>query len=529
MAVAGAILQGWRRARAILCLGSLELAWMRSHLPWTRSKLVRYVNSLAPEDQAALAGVRARRTSPAGPGVRFLWIGRWVPQKGVRRLVAWIAERAAVAPHDTFTVAGCGLGAVRDLPRELLTAGRVRVVESFRRDELPDLLAGHDAGVFTSEVEGWGLSLNEMLESGLPVFATGAGGVSDLRPLFPRSLRAFPPAPDLGADSDLSATEDLESGGYLWHCTWDAIAAAYERDVLPRLAPPPRCRNGGRLLAGFWRFGTFRLAERLFAGEPGPRVLPRPFFGHTLPIDVSRSSTHRLLYLEGERFLAERHLLLRLLRPGMRVADVGANIGYYALLFARAVGPEGAVVCCEPEPDNLVELQRALSGNALANVRVLPVAVGNADGEAFLAPGVNGRVSANGGPPPPGTVAVPLRRLDTLLPQGVDFLKIDVEGYEGKVLDGAERLLREHRPVLFVELHPAAMAAPHSVAGIVETLAPLYRNLAAYVPARQEHLGEKLAARYLPRAGVRRAELAELLAACREGRRHDPFWLVAEA
>lgn len=41
---------------------------------------------------------------------------------------------------------------------------------------------GYDAGLFTSEAEGWGLSLNEMLESDMPVFATEVGGVRDLRP-----------------------------------------------------------------------------------------------------------------------------------------------------------------------------------------------------------------------------------------------------------------------------------------------------------------------------------------------------------
>lgn len=523
LAVCGAVLSGWRRARVILCLGSQELGWMSARLPWSRSKLARYVNALGPADQAALAAVRADRLAPSGRGIRFLWIGRWVPQKGTRRLVAWIVERAALAPHDTLTVAGCGPDATRDLPGELLANGRIRVIESFGRDELPSLLADHDAGVFTSVVEGWGLSLNEMLESGLPVFATAVGGVPDLAPFFPASLRPFPPPLELESQSP----EDLARSGYLDHFTWDRVAAAYEREVLARLTAAPRGHTLARLRAAVWRFKTHPFAERIFAGAPTPSVLTRPLFGHTLPVDVSRSSAHRLLYLEGERFVAERHLLDRLLRPGMRVADVGANIGYYALLFARAVGPQGAVFCCEPEPDNLVELERTLSWNGFANVRVMPVAVGDRDGEAFLARGVNGKVSANGGPPPPGAVAVPLRRLDTLFPHGVDLLKVDVEGYEGRVLDGAERLLREHRPVLVVELHPVAMVAPHSIEGIVETLAPLYRDLAAYLPARQAHLGEKLAARYLPRAGVRRTKLPELLAACREGRRRDPFWLVA--
>ena len=525
-AVLGAILKGWGRARVILCLGSIELEWMRGHIPWARPKLVRYVNALAPEDQAALASVRTRRTPTRGPGNRFLWIGRWVPQKGTRRLVAWIGERAALAPHDTFTIAGCGPDAVRDLPSELLAAGRVRVIESFRRDELPALLAAHDAGLFTSEVEGWGLSLNEMLESGMPVFATAAGAVPDLSPFFPRSLRSFPPPPEFALGVGASGTEDPEGSGYNDHFTWERIAAAYEREVLAHLAPSSRGWRLARLRAGLWRFRTHPYAERRFAGAPAPLVLSRPLFGHTLPVDVSRSSAHRLIYLEGERFIAERHLLHRLLRPGMRVADVGANIGYYALLFAAAVGPGGEVVCCEPEPDNLAELDRTLAWNQLVNVRVLPVALGESDGEVRLVRGVNGMVRPNGGGPE-DTVVVPLRRLDAILPGRVDLLKVDVEGYEGQVLNGAERLLQEYRPIIFLEIHPAAIAPPHSVERIIHRLAPLYPDLTAYAPTDARHFGAKLVARYLPGADVRQVkDLAALIVACREGRRSDPFWLV---
>lgn len=238
LAICGAIVAGWRRAVVILCLGTLEREWMQARLSWTRSRLVSYVNALAPEDQAALAAVRADRTS-CGSGCRFLWIGRWVSHKGTRRLVGWMTERAALRTHDTFTVAGCGPDAARDLPHALLHAGRVRVVESFHRADLPALLATHDAGLFTSEVEGWGLSLNEMLESGLPVFATPAGGVPDLAQ-FSRRLYPFPPPlkPALA-----QPPEDLEESGYLARFTWDAIAGSYQREVLSRVGATMATRD----------------------------------------------------------------------------------------------------------------------------------------------------------------------------------------------------------------------------------------------------------------------------------------------
>jgi glycosyltransferase involved in cell wall biosynthesis len=226
---AAAILAGWRRARLILCMGSIELSWMARRFPCWQPKLGSYVCAPSPAERPALLEVRRQRPArPEGEGVRFLWIGRWAAHKGTGRLVRWIAERTAAAPGDTFTLAGCGPAAERDLRPEWLRSGRVRLVPSFPRTELPALLAAHDAGVFTSTVEGWGLSLNEMLESGLTVFATRAGAVADLLPYFPASLRPFPPPVRIEA----APLEDLAASGYLQRFSWPEIARRYVQDVL---------------------------------------------------------------------------------------------------------------------------------------------------------------------------------------------------------------------------------------------------------------------------------------------------------
>ncbi len=227
---AAAIVSGWRRASRILCLGTHELAWMRRRFPHWASKLGLYVCALPPGDSEALAEVRRRRSGAAGPGVRFLWIGRWSAQKGTRRLLRFLRERLAMSADDTFTIAGCGPAAERDLPAEALRSGRVRLLPAFPRRELPALLAGHDAGLFTSDVEGWGLGLTEMLESGLTVFATEAGAVADLRPCFPASLRPFPPPVEIG----FAPREDLEANGYRERFSWPAIARSWEEQVLGR-------------------------------------------------------------------------------------------------------------------------------------------------------------------------------------------------------------------------------------------------------------------------------------------------------
>lgn len=231
---AAAIVAGWRRAGVILCLGSRELAWMRRRFSAWAAKTGSYVNAPPIAEQKAFAQVRRQRQATQRDprtGIRFLWIGRWAAHKGTRRLLDFVAQRLAACTADTVTIAGCGSAAEREIPADWLRAGRVRLIPSFARAELPDLLARHDAGLFTSSVEGWGLTLNEMLESGLPVYATGAGAVDDLRPYFPSSLRPFPP-PERPEPAPL---EDLDANGYFERFDWGAIARDYARQVVALL------------------------------------------------------------------------------------------------------------------------------------------------------------------------------------------------------------------------------------------------------------------------------------------------------
>jgi FkbM family methyltransferase len=278
----------------------------------------------------------------------------------------------------------------------------------------------------------------------------------------------------------------------------------------------------GRLRASLWRFHTLPLADRLFAGVAPPHVLERSLFGLRLRVDVARGNPQRLLYLEGERFMPERAVVRRLLRPGMRAVDVGANVGYYLLLIESAVGPGGSVACFEPEPENLRELARNVEANRLENVRVFAAAVGAEDGRVSMCLGINAAVAGEAG----GDFTVPLLRLDSALEGPVDFVKIDVEGYEGHVLAGARRLLREHRPTLLVEIHPGFLASPWTVDGILAELREVQPRIELLEIAPQRSFGEKARARYLGRPVRSVPDPEGLLADCRVGRREEPFWAV---
>jgi glycosyltransferase involved in cell wall biosynthesis len=232
------VIRGWNRAALILCQGTLEHQWMEQRFPHLSSRLREYVVAPSVAEQEAFSTVRRNRaaggaegpasvTAAKGAGRRFIWIGRWAAHKGIRTLVRFLQERASAFPGDTFTVAGCGAAAARDLPSELMTNGTVRIVASFERGELPGLLARHDAGLFTSVVEGWGLCLNEMLESGLTVYATAAGGVPDLMPFWGSRLLPFPPPP---AEADRGRSEP-DLAGYFSRFSWPAIAQRYEAAI----------------------------------------------------------------------------------------------------------------------------------------------------------------------------------------------------------------------------------------------------------------------------------------------------------
>ena len=145
--------------------------------------------------------------------------------------------------------------------------------------------------------------------------------------------------------------------------------------------------------------------------------------------------------------------------PGMTVIDVGAHIGYYTLLFAKCVGPNGCVVAFEPLPANFELLKRNIQLNDLTYVQTFSRAVFSRDEEIILTVPDDlphsGDASVYHGS---GTkqFRVPAIALDAFCDSaGIrpDILKMDVEGAEYDVLVGAERTISRYRPKLLIELH----------------------------------------------------------------------------
>ena len=172
--------------------------------------------------------------------------------------------------------------------------------------------------------------------------------------------------------------------------------------------------------------------------------------------------------LGGGMEAPDRRALAALLRPGDLFVDGGAHWGLYTVLAARGVGPSGLVVAFEPEAENRARLERTVAANGFGNVVVSAVALSDGARGALL---VTDTMNSGGHSlfeaaigDPGATVAVETGSLDELLPRLAGsfagapvVLKLDVQGAELAVLDGAARTLGRTRALL-VEFTPGWLA-----------------------------------------------------------------------
>jgi FkbM family methyltransferase len=204
--------------------------------------------------------------------------------------------------------------------------------------------------------------------------------------------------------------------------------------------------------------GKGRLRQRLPVPEDGVRVVSFPG-GMRLRLDLRESLQRDFLFgLYDQRELG---LMRRFLEPGGDMVDVGAHVGMYSVAAALAVRGRGRVLAFEPNPAARRQLEANVALNGCDNVLVSAAAVAAEPGEALLHvpatsdpsfSSLGGGRFAEGEP-----VRVPTTTLDAEVgAAGLSpaFVKVDVEGAELGVLDGAERTLAS-RPVLLVEVGDA--------------------------------------------------------------------------
>jgi FkbM family methyltransferase len=198
-----------------------------------------------------------------------------------------------------------------------------------------------------------------------------------------------------------------------------------------------------------------------------------PWLGFTLRVHPDSTSAAAAYYLRYPDWRG-MHFIKDYLRPGDTAVDVGANVGVYTLLMARAVGPKGAVVAFEPDRENFDRIADNLRINRVACVRPRRAAVGAHPGNVRFQAGRDsvGRVVRVDEREPGRTEDVPLVTLDREL-QGtfVPYCKVDVEGYEEEVVKGARNLMEAGSPWVWqIEMNACSAAYGKSRKGLRELL-----------------------------------------------------------
>ena len=243
------------------------------------------------------------------------------------------------------------------------------------------------------------------------------------------------------------------------------VSAAHRKSALRRAAaialrPVPV----GMLVRAAGRGGVAASVARgaLRGRDPGEQTIAEGV-GAGLIIDPGRSNPD---YAIGTNELPVQQAVAKLVAPGSVVYDVGANIGFFTLIFARLCGPDGLVYAFEADAANATLARRNVARNGFDHVIVSARACGAHNGfvTLHLAPYIGGHsIVATGTPATDvGEVTVEVTRLDDFAAlDGVrppDLVKIDVEGAEEIVLDGMVTLLATRRPVLLIELDDSDQA-----------------------------------------------------------------------
>jgi FkbM family methyltransferase len=217
---------------------------------------------------------------------------------------------------------------------------------------------------------------------------------------------------------------------------------------------------------------------KLYAALPG-RIFQRPLYrlytrlrrldrrqsvvtsinGITYDLDLTQDVDSNI-YFKGCYEPWTTAFITRHVKPGMLALDIGANIGAHALRLARLVGPTGRVIAFEPSSWAFARLQRNASLNAGYNLSLENIGLADFNGSRRLK--IAPRMPLHRRRYAFDEEEIVFKRLDDYLAEHaaarIDFIKLDVDGFDYKVLAGATATLQASRPLMIAEVAPAYLA-----------------------------------------------------------------------
>lgn len=233
------------------------------------------------------------------------------------------------------------------------------------------------------------------------------------------------------------------------------IRAIVHRNVAQAFRASPRFRGKARI--------GVRIGKTIRAGGLAPITEVQLTDGSRIMLDPA-SPTEQWTVWTGEYDSAVVRHLARYLRPGDTVLDIGANVGLWSVQLARHTNAlNGYLIAFEPVGSNFLRLQANIDLNQYRNVRLVNVALGDREGEVELSTERPHGVATGNAVIVQGDVETYLRPTDTARLAKLDtiadelniascrLMKIDVEGAETLVIQGAQRFLERHRPIIYGE------------------------------------------------------------------------------
>lgn len=210
------------------------------------------------------------------------------------------------------------------------------------------------------------------------------------------------------------------------------------------------------------------------------KLLTKRIYDYKMLLDLNDRGISRTLTLFGKRELDHKYILEKVLKPGMTVLDIGANIGYYLLMEQSLIGQKGKIIAVEPSPSNVVLLKNNIELNNYDGVIVIEGAVSDVitSRTLYLAEQSNlntfhavgsGIPYLSGETVEVMTYTVP----DIAEKHGIpNIIRMDVEGHEVEVINGMLDAIREKslRPIILFETHLTRYSSDHDMAASLRDL-----------------------------------------------------------
>lgn len=201
--------------------------------------------------------------------------------------------------------------------------------------------------------------------------------------------------------------------------------------------------------------------------QNGSSLAVRKILDQQMIVDLDDEGISRKLFFKGIHEPLSTAQYMKEIKPGMTIVEVGSNIGYYAILGAKIVGETGKVFAFEPNPDNYHLLKMNIALNGWENLfETFPYGVGAENGSSTFYMMNKGNTSSfiqrnDSTINIEKELTVKMVCLDDFFEDqtGIDYFRMDVEGYELEVIKGMENILKSDKKPrgAFIEVHSALL------------------------------------------------------------------------